>query len=114
MTQARRALGASGEEAAARWYVSNGYAIVARNWRCREGEIDLILQKGSLIVFCEVKTRRSDAFGSPFEAVTVTKQRRIRGLALRWLEESGNHADELRFDVAGVMGEKVDVMIAAF
>ncbi|MBV8236318.1 MAG: YraN family protein, partial [Acidimicrobiia bacterium] len=62
MTRARRALGASGEQAAADWYVTNGYEIVARNWRCRDGELDLIVRRGRTFVFCEVKTRTSTAF----------------------------------------------------
>jgi len=114
VTDARRALGAAGEEAVARWYLDNGYRILARNWRCRQGELDVIAGKGDLLAFCEVKTRSSDAFGSPFEAVTAAKRARIRRLAMAWLEESGMRADELRFDVAGVMGGVVEVLTAAF
>lgn len=114
MTQARRVLGAAGEEAVAQWYLENGYAIVARNWRCRQGELDLIAQQGGVLVFCEVKTRTSNAFGSPFEAVTISKQRRIRSLAVAWLQESGTRANELRFDVAGVINNQVEVLTSAF
>ena len=62
MTQARRALGASGEQATADWYAANGYEVVARNWRCRDGELDLIVRRGRAFVFCEVKTRSSTMF----------------------------------------------------
>lgn len=114
MSDARRALGAAGEDAAAQWYLDNGYRILARNWRCRQGELDLIVRKEGLVAFCEVKTRTSDAFGSPFEAVTAAKRARIRRLALAWLDESGERGVELRFDVAGVLAGAVEVLIAAF
>src|SRR5256885_16700467 len=87
MTQARRALGASGEQAVAEWYCARGYELVARNWRCREGELDLVLRRGRVFVFCEVKARTSTMFGAPVEAVTRTKQMRLRHLAARWLED---------------------------
>lgn len=114
MTGARRALGARGEELAARWYVERGYAIVARNWRCRDGEIDIVATRGPVLVVCEVKTRTSDAFGSPAAAVTVTKQRRLRRLALTWIDVHGAQARRLRFDVAAVVGSTVTVIEGAF
>ena len=128
MATARRATGDAGEALAARWYESRGYTVLDRNWRCREGELDLILgtaamagrARQAVVVFCEVKTRRSARFGEPFEAVTAAKQQRIRGLALRWLaEHSDARAAQLRFDVASVRvdaaGEAaVDVIEAAF
>jgi putative endonuclease len=98
----RRRLGACGEDAVARWYEARGYSVASRNWRVREGELDLVLRRGRTVVFCEVKTRRGDAFGTPFEAVTITKQRRLRTLAVRWLAEHHVRAGELRFDVAAV------------
>jgi putative endonuclease len=115
----RRALGADGESAVARWYEAEGYEVLDRNWRVREGEIDLVVRRGSTLVFCEVKTRRSTAFGAPVEAVTFTKQRRLRGLALRWLAAHDTHAVDLRFDVASVMVDGrhapvIDVIEAAF
>ena len=61
----RRALGTSGEEAVARWYEREGYEILDRNWRVREGEIDLVVRRGTTVVFCEVKTRRGTGFGLP-------------------------------------------------
>jgi putative endonuclease len=104
---ARRALGAAGEDAVARWYAAAGYEVVDRNWRCREGELDLVVARGRELVFCEVKTRRGTAFGAPVEAVTATKQQRIRALALQWL---GAHPDrrarDLRFDVASVLAAR--------
>jgi len=114
VTTARRALGSSGEDAAAAWYEANGYRILARNWRCRQGEIDLVLRRGRTIVFCEVKTRTSAAFGAPIEAVTRTKQLRLRALAARWLAESTTPAGEIRFDVVSVLAGELEVLEGAF
>ena len=116
----RRALGASGEAAVEQWYLAAGYRLLDRNWRCREGELDLVVGRRHEIVFCEVKTRRSDAFGAPVEAVTVTKQRRLRVLASRWLADHPDvRGGALRFDVASVLAArdaplKIDVLEAAF
>lgn len=104
----------SGEEAVAGWYVARGYRVAARNWRCRTGELDLVLRRGGLVVFCEVKTRSSVAFGMPAEAVGRQKQQRIRLLAARWLDESPSPASEIRFDVASVLADEIEVLEAAF
>jgi putative endonuclease len=114
----KQRLGARGERLAADWYVARGYSVVARNWRCREGELDLVLlaTDGDL-VFCEVKTRSSDRFGVPAEAVTPAKQRRLRTLAARYLAVEGRPSPAgrgIRFDVAAVMGGRVEVLEAAF
>ena len=116
MTAARLRLGAAGEARAAAWYEAHGYAVVARNWRCKEGEIDLICVRGQTLVICEVKTRSSLAYGHPAEAVTPTKQAKLRTLALLWLREQERpvRADALRFDVAAVLPDSVDVLEAAF
>ena len=97
-------LGAQGEELAAGWYTGRGYAILGRNWRCREGELDLVVSRGRCVVFCEVKTRTGTGFGLPAEAVTGEKQRRLRRLATRWLGEQPPSVGfaEVRFDVACV------------
>ncbi len=116
----RRALGAAGEEAVAAWYAAAGYDVVDRNWRCREGELDLVLARDRVLVFCEVKTRRTTAFGVPAEAVTVTKQRRLRTLAMRWLDaHPRSRANTLRFDVASVLAARdgppvIEVIEGAF
>lgn len=115
MTQARRQLGADGEALVADWYEARGYEVVARNWRCRDGELDVIARHGRMFIFCEVKTRTSDAFGTPAEAVTREKQQRLRRLAARWLDEDAPvRAREIRFDVASVMGNVIEVLEAAF
>ena len=110
----RRALGAQGEALAAAWYEQRGFVVVDRNWRRREGEIDLVLHRDRLVVICEVKARSSDRFGMPFEAVTRTKQLRLRRLGAMWLAERGVRGVQLRFDVASVSGANVDVIEGAF
>ncbi len=104
----------AGEDAAAAWYLSDGYEILDRNWRCRDGELDLIAAGEGCLVFCEVKSRSSSAYGVPAAAVTPAKQRRIRHLALRWLDEHDVHGARLRFDVVSVLGGRVEVIAGAF
>lgn len=107
-------MGARGETLAADWYRRRGYQVLERNWRCRNGELDLVASRRGELVFCEVKTRTSRRFGHPAEAVTAAKQRRIRSLALQWIAARGVHATRLRFDVAAVEGRRVQVWTAAF
>ena len=114
MPDRRRVLGARGEDQVASWYVARGYEVVVRNWRCRDGELDLIVRDGRMFVFCEVKTRTTDAFGAPVEAVTRAKQERLRRLAARWLTEAPLRPREIRFDVASVMGNEIEVFEGAF
>ncbi len=99
----RNELGSHGERIAASYLTSVGLRLLDRNWRCREGELDIVARDGDALVFCEVKTRRGVEFGHPVEAVTPTKQRRLRTLAHRWLAAHDEHAPELRFDVVGVL-----------
>jgi len=114
----RQRLGARGEDRAADWYRAAGYEVIARNWRCPEGELDLVVSLPGELVFCEVKTRSSDRFGVPAEAVTAAKQRRLRALAARFLAEhpavAGAAVGSIRFDVVAVTGSSVDVIEAAF
>lgn len=101
--RARRGeLGRTGEEAAAAHYLRRGYRLLARNWTCPLGELDLVLARDSLIVFCEVKARSGAAFGGPYEAVTWKKQRKLRSLAEAFLAASAASPDAVRFDVASV------------
>jgi putative endonuclease len=111
----QRALGAHGEELAARWYLAHGFTVLARNWRCRDGELDLVLERRGLVVFCEVKARTTPFFGGGVEAVTFAKQARLRRLAAAWLAATAHSADEVRFDVVAVLrGVEVDVVEGAF
>jgi putative endonuclease len=98
----RLALGSAGEEATLVRYGELGYSVVARNWRCPLGEIDLVIGRGGLLVFCEVKTRAGAAFGGGFEAVTWRKQRKLRQLAEVFLLTEGLDPARVRFDVASV------------
>jgi putative endonuclease len=102
MTRAKDAVGAYGERVAARLLTTAGMRLLDRNWRCTAGELDLVALDGDTIVFCEVKARRGDAFGSPVEAVGPTKARRLRMLASRWLAAHPHIHGPVRFDVVSV------------
>jgi putative endonuclease len=97
-------LGRRGEELAATHLESIGLVILARNWRCREGEIDIVATDGlRQVVICEVKTRSGDGFGSPFDAVTQGKRRKLRRLAQVFLSECAMRWVSVRFDVIAVV-----------
>ncbi len=108
--------GAAGEDLAAEWYRRNGYEVLDRNWRVREGELDVVARRGRTLAVCEVKARRSVAFGSPLEAVTAAKQSRIRRLAAIYLRSSPRslRVDTVRFDVAAVLDGHLEVVEDAF
>lgn len=95
-------LGDRGEAAALALYRRRGFRLLASNWRSRLGELDLVLRRGDLVVFCEVKTRSSPAAGPPHESVTGAKQRKVRALASAFLTATGISARAYRFDVASV------------
>jgi putative endonuclease len=102
--RASDALGRYGEDLAAQRLETSGHEILTRNWRCKDGEIDVVAREGATLVVCEVKTRAGLTFGSPLEAVTPTKLARLRGLALRWLEqETPTWVGSIRIDVIGVL-----------
>ena len=115
----KQELGRAGEDLAARWYVEHGYEVVDRNWRCSTGELDIVARRGRLTVFCEVKTRSSNAFGTPAEAVGALKRLRGRRSAAAWFAAratagAGGAGGAVRFDVACVMGRSVTVIEDAF
>jgi len=110
----RIALGRAGEERAADWYRARGFRIVARNWRSKGGELDLVCVRGHVIVFCEVKTRRTDRLGAPAEAVTRIKQLRLRRLAAEYLVAHGAGPCDVRFDVVAILGPELTVIERAF
>ena len=95
--------GALGEEAAAELLRKAGYRIVARNHRCRRGEVDVIAEKGELLVFVEVRTRATAAFGGPEETVDLRKQRRVIAAARDFLAQRRGPAKAARFDVIAVV-----------
>jgi putative endonuclease len=98
----RSARGRAGEDAAADVYRRRGFRVLARNWRCPIGELDLVLERDRLLVFCEVKTRTGASFGGGYEAVTWSKRRKLRSLAEAFLAAMGRRHREVRFDVASV------------
>jgi putative endonuclease len=110
----RQQLGAEGEARVADHYEARGYTLLERNWRCRDGELDLVLRTGRTLVICEVKTRSSAAFGTPAEAVTRVKQAKLRLLARRYLETAPFHPSTVRFDVAAVLAGHIEIIEAAF
>jgi putative endonuclease len=111
-----RALGAAGEAAVAAWYEARRWRVLDRNWRCPEGELDLVVVRRGVLVFCEVKTRSSTIFGAPAEAVGRTKQDRLRRLGASWLRSHRppERVRSIRFDVASVLGSDVEVIEGAF
>lgn len=109
---ARRAFGRAGEDAAADLYRELGFKVVDRNYRCRHGEIDLVARAGKLVVFCEVKTRRTNAWGEPSEAVDHRKQGRLRRLAAQWLQDRRPGPVDVRFDVVSIIVSRAGVEIA--
>lgn len=103
---AKDELGRAGEERAARHLAAQGYTVVDRNWRCAQGEIDIVAVHGAHLAVVEVKTRRSIAFGHPFEAVDARKRRRLWQLAQAWVAAHPEEARSrvLRLDVIGITG----------
>lgn len=103
---AANAVGAYGERLAARYLTESGMHILDRNWRCDQGEIDIVAMDDACLVIIEVKTRRSQAFGAPVEAVTAVKAARLRRLAALWMTDHRSQVDavaDVRIDVVGVL-----------
>jgi putative endonuclease len=94
--------GRRGEDEAELLYVRRGYRVVARNWRCRIGELDLVLERGGTLVVCEVKTRRGGRFGSGWEAVDSRKRQKLRAVTEAFLLHTRAAPRAVRFDVASV------------
>lgn len=97
-----RILGIRGEAIAAAYLEERGYRILARNWRCRYGELDLVARDGGSVVAVEVKTRGGTGYGSPLEAITARKSARLRRLLLEWARESAERHAPLRVDAIGI------------
>jgi putative endonuclease len=100
---AKDVLGRHGEQLAAEYLERSGMRILDRNWRCAEGELDIVAAQRQVLVVCEVKTRSSDRYGTPLEAITRQKQRRLRRLAICWVVAHGVLFDEIRIDAVGVL-----------
>lgn len=101
--QVKDAVGAYGERVAVEHLKRAGMVVLDRNWRCPQGEIDIVLRDGDVLVVCEVKTRTSDIFGAPLEGVTAQKAQRLRRLAAAWLLARGVRVADVRIDLVGVL-----------
>jgi putative endonuclease len=99
-------LGRLGEQLAAEYLQQAGLRILDRNWRCAEGELDIVAVERRVLVACEVKTRSGLGFGSPLEAISRRKQARLRRLAISWIRAHGVLFDEVRVDVVGLVRDR--------
>lgn len=109
MNLTNKELGVLGEDFAEYWFKNNGYEILDRNWRGNRVELDLVVRKDSLVIFVEVKTRRSINYGYPAEAVTNSKLQNIKSAALQWL--AINRANSNRININGI---RIDVLALNF
>lgn len=110
-----RKIGAAHEKEAAAFLKQKGYEIIQMNYRCRMGEIDLIAKDGEYLVFVEVKYRKDEQSGNPFEAVHYKKQRMISKVAAYYLMRHGFSTEQpCRFDVVGIVGSEVTLIKNAF
>jgi putative endonuclease len=100
---AKDVLGKEGEQAAVTYLEGRGFRILDRNWRCADGEIDVVAVDRHTLVVCEVKTRTATRHGTPVEAVSRAKQRRLRRLAVQWLSAHGIRFEQIRIDVVGLL-----------
>jgi putative endonuclease len=102
---AKDVLGRDGEQAAVTYLEGCGFRILDRNWRCADGEIDIVAVERHTFVVCEVKTRSGTRYGTPLEAVGRAKRARLRRLAVRWLTAHGIRFDQIRIDVVGLLDD---------
>lgn len=101
-THARAALGNAGERLAAGWLEARGFRVLARNWRCAYGELDIVAEEAGELVFVEVKTRRGTAYGLPEEAITASKRVHLIEAAQCYLAEAQRETQPYRIDVVAV------------
>lgn len=109
-----RKIGSSYERIAGEYLKLKGYEILEYNFRCRSGEIDIIARDGEYLVFCEVKYRQNVGKGTPFEAVTIEKQKKISKTALYYVTTKYRRDIPCRFDVVGILGNEIRVVKNAF
>jgi putative endonuclease len=102
---AKDALGRQGEDAAAKYLEEAGFVILGRNWRCAEGELDIVAAERRALVVCEVKTRSGPRYGTPLESITRRKMSRLRRLAARWASAHGMVFDAIRIDAIGLTAD---------
>ena len=111
---ANRARARFAEDLVAAWYEREGYTIIARNWRCPRGELDVVAWRRGVLVVCEVKARRTTNFGDPFEAITPLKMQRLRRATAAFMSvrpSLPSPVGQIRFDAASVLGARVEVRI---
>lgn len=114
MKKSTHEIGCSYERLAGKYLERQGYQILEYNYRCKSGEIDLIARDGEYLVFCEVKYRKNEAKGSPLEAVTPAKQRKISQTAMYYILTGHMQNVPCRFDVVGILGDKIRLIKNAF
>ena len=114
MTMERQILGKTGEDRAVRELERRGYAILARRYRTRHGEIDIVADDGGTIVFVEVKAREGSECGGAAAAVTVHKQRRLASMAVDYLARNHVTSRPCRFDVVAIDGPELTLYVSAF
>lgn len=114
MRKNTREIGSVFEKKAGEYLKSKGYSIIEYNFRCKIGEIDIVAMDGETLVFCEVKYRSDNRKGTPFEAVTSNKQRKICKTALYYITKHQIINIPCRFDVVGITGDKIEVIKNAF
>jgi putative endonuclease len=102
VTNTRQSLGQRGEDYAAQYLIDHSYALLARNWRCPVGEIDLVTEKNDRLIFVEVRTRRGDRLGTPEESITPAKRSRLIAAAQTYLAEHGQTERDWRIDVVAI------------
>lgn len=107
----RRAFGDAGEDAAVQHLERQGYRILARNWGCPYGELDVVAEAGEVLVVVEVRTRSTGVWGDPSATVTFAKQRRVVKAALHFLFQHGLRGRMVRFDVVSVVGRGAAVQV---
>jgi putative endonuclease len=105
MMHPKDVLGREGEQAAVDYLTERGFRILDRNWRCADGEIDIVAVERHAFVVCEVKTRSGTRYGTPLEAISRAKHRRLRRLAVQWLHAHGVRFEQIRIDVVGLLYE---------
>jgi putative endonuclease len=108
--ESTKEIGASAEDAAAAALIAAGYTLVARNWRCEIGELDLVARDGEILVFVEVRSRANADHGHAAEMVTLPKQRKVTRVAQLYLVLERPQYTECRFDVVAVTGGRLDII----
>jgi len=113
-TDERHKRGLAGEQRAIRYLLSRGWEVVAHRFRAGRIELDLVIRRGHLVAFVEVKARRDDAFGSPLEAITGAKRRELVKAARVWVDRFGRPSDVYRFDCIGLTDNRLEHLEDAF